>query len=205
MVNVPPQGGRKHPYQECIQLDTSNILFICGGAFVGLDKLVEQRTGKKSIGFVQSGETVFAQQPTGELFKNLEPEDLVKFGIIPELIGRLPVITAVEALDEEALMAILTQPRNALAKQYQKLLKMDNVRLEFQPDALRAIAQEAFRRKTGARALRGILEELMLDVMYELPSRKDVTRCVITREMVEKRSTAELLVHPSWLLKSESA
>ena len=205
VVNVPPQGGRKHPYQECIQLDTSNILFICGGAFVGLDKLVEQRTGKKSIGFVQSGETVFAQQPTGELFKNLEPEDLVKFGIIPELIGRLPVITAVEALDEEALMAILTQPRNALAKQYQKLLKMDNVRLEFQPDALRAIAQEAFRRKTGARALRGILEELMLDVMYELPSRKDVTRCVITREMVEKRSTAELLVHPSWLLKSESA
>jgi len=205
VVNVPPQGGRKHPYQECIQLDTSNILFICGGAFVGLDKLVEQRTGKKSIGFVQSSETVFAQQPTGELFKNLEPEDLVKFGIIPELIGRLPVITAVEALDEEALMAILTQPRNALAKQYQKLLKMDNVRLEFQPDALRAIAQEAFRRKTGARALRGILEELMLDVMYELPSRKDVTRCVITREMVEKRSTAELLVHPSWLLKSESA
>jgi ATP-dependent Clp protease ATP-binding subunit ClpX len=205
VVNVPPQGGRKHPYQECIQIDTSNILFICGGAFVGLDKLVEQRTGKKSIGFVQSSETVFAQQPTAEVFKQMEPEDLVKFGLIPELIGRLPVITAVEALDEEALMAILTQPRNALVKQYQKLLKMDNVRLEFQPDALRAIAQEAFRRKTGARALRGILEELMLDVMYELPSRKDVTRCVITREMVEKRSTAELLVHPSWLLKSESA
>jgi ATP-dependent Clp protease ATP-binding subunit ClpX len=130
---------------------------------------------------------------------------LVKFGLIPELIGRLPVITAVEALDEEALMAILTQPRNALVKQYQKLLKMDNVRLEFQSDALKAIAQEAFRRKTGARALRGILEELMLDVMYELPSRKDINRCTITREMVEKRSTAELLVHPSWLLKPESA
>jgi ATP-dependent Clp protease ATP-binding subunit ClpX len=222
VVNVPPQGGRKHPYQECIQLDTSNILFICGGAFVGLDKLVDQRTGKKSIGFVQSIETQGSpgeagkrndqapqtrslQQPTAELFKYLEPEDLVKFGLIPELIGRLPVITAVEPLDEEALMAILTQPRNALIKQYQKLLKMDNVRLEFHPDALRAIAQEAFRRKTGARALRGILEELMLDVMYELPSRKDVTRCTITREMVEKRSTAELLVHPSWLLKPESA
>jgi len=215
VVNVPPQGGRKHPYQECIQLDTSNILFICGGAFVGLEKVVEQRTGKKSIGFLQQGEeasssgttslTRSPQQSIAELFKYLEPEDLVKFGIIPELIGRLPVITAVEALDEEALMAILTQPRNALVKQYQKLLKMDNVRLEFHPDALRAIAQEAFRRKTGARALRGILEELMLDVMYELPSRKDVTRCTVTREMVEKRSTAELLVHPSWLLKPESA
>jgi len=205
VVNVPPQGGRKHPYQECIQLDTSNILFVCGGAFVGLDKMVEQRTGKKSIGFVQPGETPSAQPATAELFKHLEPEDLVKFGLIPELIGRLPVITAVEALDEEALMAILTQPRNALVKQYQKLLKMDNVRLEFHADALRAIAQEAFRRKTGARALRGILEELMLEVMYELPSRKDIHRCTITREMVEKRSTAELLVHPSWLLKPESA
>ncbi|MBD1805443.1 ATP-dependent protease ATP-binding subunit ClpX [Microcoleus sp. FACHB-SPT15] len=205
VVNVPPQGGRKHPYQECIQIDTSNILFICGGAFVGLDKVVEQRTGKKSIGFVQPGEAQAPQELSAELFKHLEPEDLVKFGLIPELIGRLPVITAVEALDEEALMAILTQPRNALVKQYQKLLKMDNVRLEFQSDALKAIAQEAFRRKTGARALRGILEELMLDVMYELPSRKDINRCTITREMVEKRSTAELLVHPSWLLKPESA
>lgn len=205
VVNVPPQGGRKHPYQECIQLDTSNILFICGGAFVGLDKVVEQRTGKKSIGFVQPGETASAQQPTAELFKHLEPEDLVKFGLIPELIGRLPVITAIDALDEEALMTILTQPRNALVKQYQKLLRMDNVRLEFQPDALKAIATEAFRRKTGARALRSILEELMLEVMYELPSRKDIHRCTITREMVEKRSTSELLVHPSWLLKPESA
>jgi ATP-dependent Clp protease ATP-binding subunit ClpX len=205
VVNVPPQGGRKHPYQECIQLDTSNILFICGGAFVGLDKLVEQRTGKKSIGFVQSGEAQTLQKPTSEFFKHLEPEDLVKFGLIPEIIGRLPAITAVDPLDEEALMTILTQPRNALVKQYQKLLKMDNVRLEFHSEALRAIAQEAFRRKTGARALRGILEELMLDVMYELPSRKDITRCTITREMVEKRSSAELIVHPSWLLNSESA
>lgn len=205
VVNVPPQGGRKHPYQECIQIDTSNILFICGGAFVGLDKIVEQRIGKKSIGFVQSSETALLQQPATEHFKHMEPQDLVKFGLIPEMIGRLPVITAVDPLDEESLMTILTQPRNALVKQYQKLLKMDNVRLEFQAEALKAIAQEAFRRKTGARALRGILEELMLDVMYELPSRKDITRCTITREMVEKRSTAELLVHPSWLLNSESA
>ena len=214
VVNVPPQGGRKHPYQECIQIDTSNILFICGGAFVGLDKAVEQRVGKRSLGFVQPSETQSSpgdgalsslQHSTTDLLKHLEPEDLVKFGVIPEMIGRLPVITALEALDEEALMSILTQPRNALVKQYQKLLKMDNIRLEFHSDALKAIAQEAFRRKTGARALRSILEELMLEVMYELPSRKDITRCTITREMVEKRSTAELLVHPSWLLKSESA
>ncbi|HEY9637026.1 MAG TPA: ATP-dependent protease ATP-binding subunit ClpX [Coleofasciculaceae cyanobacterium] len=205
VVNVPPQGGRKHPYQECIQLDTSNILFICGGAFVGLEKLVEQRTGKKSIGFVQPDETDSSQPATSEVFKHLEPEDLVKFGLIPELIGRLPVTTTVELLDEETLMTILVQPRNALVKQYQKLLKMDNVRLEFHNDALRAIAQEAFRRKTGARALRSILEELMLDVMYELPSRKDINRCTITREMVEKLSTAELIVYPSWRLKPESA
>ncbi|HEY9727543.1 MAG TPA: ATP-dependent protease ATP-binding subunit ClpX [Chroococcales cyanobacterium] len=205
VVNVPPQGGRKHPYQECIQLDTSNILFVCGGAFVGLDKVVDQRIGKKSIGFVQPEEDRSPQQSTAELFKHLEPGDLVKFGLIPELIGRLPVITSVDPLDEEALVTILTQPRNALVKQYQKLLKMDNIRLEFHADALRAIAQEAFRRKTGARALRGILEEIMLEVMYELPSRKDIKRCTITREMVEKRSTAELLVHPSWLLKPESA
>jgi ATP-dependent Clp protease ATP-binding subunit ClpX len=204
-INVPPQGGRKHPYQECIQIDTSNILFICGGAFVGLDRVVEQRIGKKSMGFVQASDSPISQPTNTELLKQLEPQDLVKFGLIPELIGRLPVVTAVDALDEEALVRILTQPRNALVKQYQKLLKMDNVRLEFQADALRAIAQEAFRRKTGARALRGILEELMLEVMYELPSRKDVHRCTITREMVEKRSTAELLTHPSWLLKSESA
>ncbi|MBE9127197.1 MULTISPECIES: ATP-dependent protease ATP-binding subunit ClpX [unclassified Coleofasciculus] len=205
VVNVPPQGGRKHPYQECIQLDTSNILFICGGAFVGLEKVVEQRLGKKSIGFIQPSEKRSPQLATSELFKHMQAEDLVKFGIIPELIGRLPVLTAVDALDEEAMMAILTQPRNALVKQYQKLLKMDNVRLEFHPEALRAIAQEASRRKTGARALRGILEELMLEVMYELPSRKDITRCAITREMVEQRSTSELLVHPSWLLNPESA
>ncbi|MBD2042086.1 ATP-dependent protease ATP-binding subunit ClpX [Microcoleus sp. FACHB-672] len=205
IANVPPQGGRKHPYQDCIQIDTSNILFVCGGAFVGLDKVVEQRIGKKSMGFVQPGESQPKEKRATDILKQLEPDDLVKFGMIPEFIGRVPMVAVVEPLDEEALMAILTQPRNALVKQYQKLLKMDNVQLEFKAEAIRAIAQEAYRRKTGARALRGIVEELMLDVMYELPSRKDVSRCMITREMVEKRSTAELLVHPSSLPKPESA
>ncbi len=205
IANVPPQGGRKHPYQDCIQIDTSNILFVCGGAFVGLEKVVEQRTGKKSMGFVQPGESISKEKRIADTLHHLEPDDLVKFGMIPEFIGRVPMVAVVDPLDEETLVAILTQPRSALVKQYQKLLNMDNVQLEFKPDALRAIAQEAYRRKTGARALRGIIEELMLDVMYELPSRKDVTRCAITREMVEKRSTAELIIHPSSLPKPESA
>ncbi len=205
IANVPPQGGRKHPYQDCIQIDTSNILFVCGGAFVGLEKVVEQRVGKKSMGFVQPGDSQSKEKRVADTLRHLEPDDLVKFGMIPEFIGRVPMVAVVDPLDEEALMAILTQPRSALVKQYQKLLNMDNVQLDFKQDALRAIAQEAYRRKTGARALRGIVEELMLDVMYELPSREDVTRCMITKEMVEKRSTAELIVHPSSLPKPESA
>ncbi|MDB9454727.1 ATP-dependent protease ATP-binding subunit ClpX [Dolichospermum circinale CS-534/05] len=205
IANVPPQGGRKHPYQDCIQIDTSNILFICGGAFGGLEKVVDQRIGKKSMGFVQPGEVQTKEKRAADTLRHLQPDDLVKFGMIPEFIGRIPMVAVVDPLDEEALMAILTEPRSALVKQYQKLLNMDNVQLDFKPDALKAIAQEAYRRKTGARALRGIVEELMLDVMYELPSRKDVTRCTITKEMVEKRSTAELLVHPSSLPKPESA
>lgn len=204
IANVPPQGGRKHPYQDCIQIDTSNILFICGGAFVGLDKAVEQRMGKRAMGFVQSGEQS-KEKRTADVLQHLEPDDLVKFGLIPEFIGRIPVMAVVDPLDEEALAEILTEPKNALVKQFQKLLKMDNVQLEFKPDAVKAIAQEAYRRKTGARALRSIVEEMMLDIMYELPSRKDVTRCTITREMVEKRSTAELLLHPSSIPKPESA
>ncbi len=204
IANVPPQGGRKHPYQDCIQIDTSNILFICGGAFVGLDKAVEQRLGKRSMGFVQAGEQS-KEKRTADVLQHLEPDDLVKFGLIPEFIGRIPVMAVVDPLDEKALSEILTEPKNALVKQFQKLLKMDNVQLEFKPDAVTAIAQEAYRRKTGARALRSIVEEMMLDIMYELPSRKDVTRCTITREMVEKRSTAELLLHPSSLPKPESA
>lgn len=211
VVNVPPQGGRKHPYQDFIQIDTSKILFICGGAFVGLDKVVEQRLGKKSLGFIQPGmngtpETQTSTVPNAdEILKHVEPEDLVKFGLIPEFIGRVPVLTVISPLDEEALMQILTEPHNALVKQYKKLLLMDNVALEFEPEALKAIAKEAYRRKTGARALRGILEELMLEVMYELPSRKDVNRCVITKEMVEQRSSAEVLWHPAWHRQHESA
>ncbi|HEY9697243.1 MAG TPA: ATP-dependent protease ATP-binding subunit ClpX [Trichocoleus sp.] len=205
VANVPPQGGRKHPYQDCIQIDTSNILFICGGAFVGLEKAVEQRIGKKTMGFIQPGEGQSKEKRASDILKHMEPDDLVKFGMIPEFIGRVPVMAVVEPLDEDALAEILTEPHNALVKQYQKLMRMDNVQLEFKPEAVRAIAKEAYRRKTGARALRSIVEELMLDVMYELPSRKDVTRCAITPEMVEKRSTAELLVHPSSLPKPESA
>ncbi|NJK37505.1 MAG: ATP-dependent protease ATP-binding subunit ClpX [Oscillatoriales cyanobacterium RM2_1_1] len=205
VANVPPQGGRKHPYQDCIQIDTSNILFVCGGAFVGLDKVVERRTGKKSMGFVQAGTEQVKEKRSVDTLKQMEPDDLVKFGLIPELIGRIPMVAVLEPLDIEALTAILTEPRSALVKQYQKLLRMDNVQLEFEPGAIEAIAKEAYRRKTGARALRAIVEELMLDVMYELPSRKDVKRCQITQEMVEKRSTAELLIHPSSILKPESA
>ncbi len=205
IANVPPQGGRKHPYQDCIQIDTKNILFICGGAFGGLEKSIEQRIGKKSMGFVQQGEIMPREKRTAEILKNVQPDDLVKFGMIPEFIGRVPVMAVVDPLDEKTLTAILTEPRSALIKQYQKLLKMDNVQLEFQADAVQAIAKEAYRRKTGARALRGIVEQLMLDMMYELPSRKDVTKCLITRDMVEKLSTAEILQHPASIPKHESA
>jgi len=205
IANVPPQGGRKHPYQDCIQIDTSNILFICGGAFVGLEKVIEQRQGRKSIGFIRPGETPSKEKRIAQLLRQVEPDDLVKFGMIPEFVGRIPVMASLEPLDEAALVAILTEPRNALVKQYQALLGMDNVQLEFKTEAVRAIAQEAYRRKTGARALRGIVEELMLEVMYELPSRQDLTQCVITPEMVEKRSTAEILLHPSSLRTPESA
>lgn len=205
VANIPPQGGRKHPYQDCIQLDTSNILFICGGAFVGLDKIVEEHDNKKSLGFNILGDNTSKEQRVADAARQLQPDDMVKFGLIPEFVGRLPVVAVLDALDEKALVEILTQPRNALVKQYQKLLGMDNVELEFEPEAVKEIAQEAYRRKTGARALRGIVEEIMLDVMYELPSRKDVKHCLITKEMVEKRSTAELLVHPSSLPTPESA
>ncbi|MGB3766446.1 MAG: ATP-dependent protease ATP-binding subunit ClpX [Phormidesmis sp.] len=205
VANVPPQGGRKHPYQDCIQIDTKNILFVCGGAFVGLDKIVEQRIGKKSMGFVQSGDSAKTGVNSVETLKCLEADDIVKFGMIPEFIGRIPAISIVEPLDEGTLVSILTEPKNALVKQFKKLMRMDNVELEFQPDAIAAIAKEAFNRKTGARALRSIIEEIMLDVMYELPSRDDVTQCVLTKEMVENRSTAELIMHPTSIPEPESA
>jgi ATP-dependent Clp protease ATP-binding subunit ClpX len=183
VANVPPQGGRKHPHQEFIQIDTTNVLFICGGAFAGLEKIIESRVGRKGIGFnaiIRSKEDV----DNSDIFGDVMPEDLLKFGMIPEFVGRLPVITSVHNLDREALIQILTVPRNALVKQYRRLFELDNVELEFTDDALEAIADQAILRGTGARGLRAILEEVLLSVMYEVPSRQDVARVVITRESV---------------------
>jgi ATP-dependent Clp protease ATP-binding subunit ClpX len=182
-ASVPPQGGRKHPHQEFIQIDTTNILFICGGEFAGLDKIIESRIGRKGVGF---GATVTSrdEKDIGELFATVLPEDLLKFGLIPEFVGRLPVITHVNNLDEDALVDILTQPKNAYVKQYKKFFEFDGVELEFTDDALRAIAEQAIQRGTGARGLRAIMEEVLLNVMYELPSREDVTKCLVDRDVV---------------------
>jgi len=182
-ASVPPQGGRKHPHQEFIQIDTTNVLFICGGAFAGLEKIIEARIGKKGIGFnavIPSKKEL----DSSDIFAEVMPEDLLKYGMIPEFIGRLPVITSVHNLDRDALIAILTEPKNALVKQYRRLFELDNVELEFTPDALEAIADQAILRGTGARGLRAIMEEVLLSVMYEVPSRDDVARVVITREAV---------------------
>ncbi|EJY55981.1 ATP-dependent Clp protease, ATP-binding subunit ClpX [Alicyclobacillus hesperidum URH17-3-68] len=179
VASVPPQGGRKHPHQEFIQIDTTNILFICGGAFDGIEPIIKRRLGSKVIGF---GSVNLAQDTKDTaIMHHVLPEDLLKFGLIPEFIGRLPVVTTLDALDEEALKRILTEPKNALVKQFQKLLDMDNVVLEFHEDALETIAKEAIRRGTGARGLRAIIEAIMLDVMYELPSRDDIQKCIITK------------------------
>ena len=186
VASVPPQGGRKHPHQEFIQIDTTNILFICGGAFEGIAKIIQSRIGKKSIGFeaeIHSQE----QKNIGEILKNMMPEDLLKYGMIPEFVGRLPVIVTLSALDEKSFIRILKEPRNALVKQYQKLFEMDNSQLEFTDDALVVVAQEAIRRKTGARGLRSIMEDIMLDIMYELPHRTDIAKCVVTKEVVMNR------------------
>ncbi|WP_458123850.1 ATP-dependent protease ATP-binding subunit ClpX [Paenibacillus sp. Z3-2] len=190
VASVPPQGGRKHPHQEFIQIDTTNILFICGGAFDGLEQMIKRRIGKKVIGF----NTVTEQKDLkpGEYLGMVLPEDLLKFGLIPEFVGRLPVISTLEPLDEDTLVRILSEPKNALTKQYQKLLELDNVSLVFEPAALLAIAKEAIKRNTGARGLRAIIEGIMLEIMYEVPSREDVTNCVITEEVVEKRVVPEL-------------
>ncbi|MFN9686104.1 MAG: ATP-dependent protease ATP-binding subunit ClpX [Cyanobacteriota bacterium] len=201
VANVPPQGGRKHPYQDCIQIDTSQILFICGGAFVGLEDVVQKRMGRNAIGFLpadgQGRPKTSKDRHAAEALRHLEPDDLVRYGLIPEFIGRLPVTAVLEPLDTAALEAILTEPRDALVKQFQTLLSMDNVRLDFEPGAVEAIAAEAHRRKTGARALRGIVEELMLEVMYDLPSRRDVTTFTVTRDLVEQRSRSNVLPIPS--------
>jgi len=185
-VNVPPQGGRKHPHQEYIKVDSSNILFICGGAFVGLEKLIESRLGRRSIGF--KGEISTRQEKKlGELFDQVQPEDLIKFGLIPEFIGRLPVMAALHELDETALVKVLTEPKNALTKQYQRYFEMENVKLKFTPEALSAVAREAIKRQSGARGLRAILEEVMMNLMYEIPSRKDIKEVVVTEGAILKK------------------
>ena len=186
IASVPPQGGRKHPHQEFIQVDTTNILFICGGAFDGIEKIIQNRIGKKSMGFGAELQPKI-ERNIGDILKKIMPEDLLKYGLIPEFVGRLPIIVTVDALDEEALIRILTEPKNALVKQYEKLFELDGVTLEFQPETLKAISLEAKKRNTGARGLRAILEEIMLEVMYEIPSREDVSKCIITKETIAKR------------------
>ncbi len=185
IANVPPKGGRKHPQQEFVQVDTSNILFICGGAFVGLDRIVAQRKGKRSLG-LQANITSKADENVSKMLAQVEPEDLIRFGLIPEFVGRLPVLATLEELDEKALVEILTKPRNALVKQYAKLFEYDNVGLEFEDEALAAVAKEAIKRNTGARGLRAILEQSMLEVMYELPAKSNIKKCIVTADVILK-------------------
>ena len=185
VASVPPQGGRKHPHQEFIQIDTSNILFICGGAFDGLDKIIENRIGKKTIGFGAINESGLERsKEISELFQLVTPQDLLKYGLIPEFIGRLPIIASLHSLDRDALIEILTTPRNALVKQYKRLFEIDNVELTFEEEALHAIADKALERKTGARGLRSIIEEALTDVMYEIPSKKNVEKCIVDKEVI---------------------
>jgi len=199
VASVPPQGGRKHPHQEFIQIDTTNILFICGGAFDGIEQIIKRRLGKKVIGF----ETGTAKKHVDDekVLSHVLPEDLLKFGLIPEFIGRLPVIANLEQLDEDALVEILTKPKNALVKQYQKLLELDDVELEFEEGALLEIAKKAIERKTGARGLRSIIEGIMLDVMFELPSRDDIEKCIISQETVADGAPPKLVLHDGTILE----
>ncbi len=192
VANVPPQGGRKHPQQEFIQVNTTNILFICGGAFVGLDEVIAQRTGKKTVGF---GSELISkkEKKIGELLEDIEPQDLIKYGLIPEFVGRLPIIATLTELDESALIRILKEPKNSLIKQYQKLLSFDNVTLRFTDSAYSAIAKQAVKRKTGARGLKAILEEIMLDVMYEIPSQSKIRECLITDDVIMKKEKPVLI------------
>ncbi len=206
-ASVPPQGGRKHPHQEFLTIDTTNILFICGGAFAGLEKIVERRIGKKGLGFGAEIESK-REKDVGELFEQVLPEDLLEYGLIPEFIGRLPVICHVHQLSEQDLVSILTEPKNALTKQYRKFFSYDGVELIFARDALEAIAQAAIRLETGARGLRSIIEEALMNVMFELPSRRDVTKCVVTREVIEQKIDPTLVTssaHEELELGQESA
>ena len=204
MANVPPKGGRKHPHQEYIQVDTSNILFICGGAFVGLDKIVKRRAGKQVLGFKEHSHEAHSKKEVKiekieELLAATEPEDLIKFGLIPEFIGRLPVVASLAPLTKEELVRVLTEPKNALVRQYEKLLEMEDVKLSFEKPALEALAARACEKGTGARGLRSLLEALMLDIMYSVPSRDDVAECVISKAtvndggkpLIKKRKKAE--------------
>lgn len=203
-ASVPPQGGRKHPHQEFIQIDTTNILFVVGGAFAGLEHIVEQRVGKKTLGFTAEMRLT-KEANSDDMFAQVRPEDLVKFGLIPEFIGRLPLIASVNKLDTEALVQILTEPRNALIKQYQKLFELDNVELEFTEDAIAAIADKAMERGTGARGLRAIIEEVLLNVMYDVPSREDVAKVVVTGEVVSDNVNPTLVPREPEAKKKKSA
>ncbi len=201
VASVPPQGGRKHPHQEFIQIDTTNILFICGGAFDGIEQIIKRRLGKKVIGFGTDPKKEEVDEMN--LLTHVLPEDLLQFGLIPEFIGRLPVIATLKKLDEAALIEILTKPKNALVKQYQKLLELDNVELEFEKKALEQIAKKAIERKTGARGLRSIIEGIMLDVMFELPSREDIAKCTITEETITKNKRPQLLLKDGTVIEEE--
>ena len=186
VASVPPQGGRKHPHQEFIQIDTTNILFICGGAFDGLEKIIASRVGKKSIGFnAEIGKDYKKDENIGELFKQVLPQDFVKFGMIPEFVGRVPISVGLDRLDEESLAKILTEPKNSLIRQYKKLMELDGIELEFDDDAIELIAKYSIERKTGARGLRAIIENAMMNVMFELPSNEEITKCRITKEVIE--------------------
>jgi ATP-dependent Clp protease ATP-binding subunit ClpX len=194
VASVPPQGGRKHPHQEFLQIDTTNILFICGGAFDGIDKIIQDRTGKKTMGFGAKIEGA-KEKKIGEILSSISPQDLLKYGLIPELVGRIPIVVTLDSLDKQALIKVLTEPKNALVKQYQRLLEMDDTILEFTDEALDSIAEKALERNTGARGLRAILEEIMLDVMYEIPSQNNVEKCIITKESVEQNIKPELVIN----------
>jgi ATP-dependent Clp protease ATP-binding subunit ClpX len=202
VASVPPQGGRKHPHQEFIQIDTTNILFICGGAFDGIEPIIKRRLGQKVIGF--GSEEKKDDTTDKELLSKVLPEDLLRFGLIPEFIGRLPVIATLEQLDEEALIEILTKPKNAVVKQFQKMLELDNVELEFEQEALKAIANKAIERKTGARGLRSIIEAIMLDVMFDLPSRDDIDKCVITEKTITDNEQPILVLQDGTTVKAEN-